>query len=110
MTGVQTCALPIYPKGIIGATQLWSYNIKTRNLSVYHAVGHSGLSVRGTTIIGFDEAVSITKKLRKPEESAQHVLKAGKVDLRNIMKCLTTKETKATGRINADTILLRVIK
>ena len=98
------------PKTIIGASQLWVFNVKTRNLSVYHAVGHSGLSVRGTTIIGFDEAVSITKKLRKPEESAQHVLKAGKVDLRNIMKCLTTKETKATGRINADTILLRVIK
>ena len=29
---------------------------------------------------------------------------------RNIMKCLTTKEAKATGRINAETILLRVLK
>ncbi len=100
----------IDPKGIIGASQLWVFNHKTRNLSVYHAVGHSGLSVRGTTIIGFDEAVSITKKLRKPEEQVNQVLKAGKVDLRNIMKCLTTKESKATGRINVDTILLRVVK
>ncbi len=100
----------IDPKGIIGASQLWVFNHKTRNLSVYHAVGHSGLSVRGTTIIGFDTDASITKKLRKPEEQVQQVLKAGKVDLRNIMKCLTTKESKATGRINAETILLRVLK
>lgn len=100
----------IDPKGIIGASQLWTYNIKTRNLSVYHAVGHSGLSVRGTTIIGFDTDASITKKLRKPDEQVNQVLKAGKVDLRNIMKCLTTKEAKATGRINAETILLRVVK
>jgi hypothetical protein len=100
----------IDPKGIIGASQLWTYNVKTRNLSVYHAVGHSGLSVRGTTIIGFDTDASITKKLRKPDEQVNQVLKAGKVDLRNIMKCLTTKEAKATGRINAETILLRVLK
>ena len=100
----------IDPKGIIGASQLWTYNVKTRNLSVYHAVGNSGLSVRGTTITGFDTDASITKKLRKPDEQVNHVLQAGKVDLRNIMKCLTTKEAKATGRINAETILLRVLK
>ena len=100
----------IDPKGIIGASQLWTYNIKTRNLSVYHAVGNSGLSVRGTTITGFDTDASITKKLRKPDEQVKHVLQAGKVDLRNIMKCLTTKDSKANGRINADTILLRTLK
>ena len=98
------------PKGIINASQLWVFNTKTRNLSVYHAVGHSGLSVRGTTITGFDTDASITKKLRKPNEQVNQVLKAGKVDLRNFMKCLTTKDSKATGRINADTILLRVVK
>ena len=98
------------PKGIIGASQLWAYNTKTRNLSVYHAVGNSGLSVRGTTITGFDTDASITKKLRKPDEQVKQVIHAGKVDLRNFMKCLTTKDSKATGRINADTILLRVVK
>ena len=58
----------------------------------------------------FRSDASITKKLRKPDEQVNQVLKAGKVDLRNIMKCLTTKDSKATGRINAETILLRVLK
>jgi hypothetical protein len=98
------------PKGIINASQLWVFNPKTRNLSVYHAVGRSGLSVRGTTITGYDTDASVTKKVRKPEQVVPQVLNAGKVDLRSIMKNLSTTESKANGRINKDTILLRVIK
>ena len=98
------------PKEIIGASQLWAYNHKTRNLSVYNAVGHSGLSVRGSTITGFDETTSITKKLRKPEAVIKPLLEGGKVYLRKVMDNITTTEQKATGRINVDTILLRVVK
>lgn len=100
----------IDPKGIIGASQLWVINAKTRNLTVYHAVDSNGLSVRGSTITGFEEATSITKKVRKPREILPQVLTLAKVPLRSIMKDLTTTETKANGRINADTILLRVLK
>ena len=100
----------IDPKGIIGASQLWAFNIKTRNLTVYDAVGHSGLSVRGTTITGFDETTSVTKKLRKPEAVIKPLLEGGKIYLRKVMENIKTTESRATGRINADTILLRVIK
>ena len=100
----------IDPKGIINASQLWVVNAKTRNLSVYHAVDGEGLSVRGSTITGFDPATSITKKLRKPRDILPQVLNEGKVGLRSIMKNLTTTETQANGRINADTVLVRVLK
>jgi len=100
----------IDPKGIIGASQLWVINAKTRNLSVYHAVDGEGLSVRGSTITGFEEATSITKKVRKPRDVLPQVLTLAKVPLRQVMKDLTTTETKANGRINVDTILLRVLK
>jgi len=98
------------PKEIIGASQLWTFNTKTRNLSVYNAVGNSGLSVRGSTITGFDETTSVTKKLRKPEAVIKPLLEGGKIYLRKVMDNITTTEQKATGRINIDTILLRVIK
>ena len=103
-------AKSVDPKTIIGAEQLWVFNVKTRNLSVYNAVGHSGLSVRGTTITGYDEATSITKKLRKPEAVIKPLLEGGKIYLRKVMDNITTKEAKANGRINMDTILLRVVK
>lgn len=100
----------VNPCDIIGASQLWVYNTKTRNLSVYNAVGNSGLSVRGTTLTGFDEESSITKKLRKPESVIKPLLEGGKIYLRKVMENIKTAEQKATGRINADTILLRVVK
>lgn len=100
----------VNPCDIIGASQLWVFNHKTRNLSVYNAVGNSGLSVRGSTITGFDAETSITKKLRKPESVIKPLLEGGKIYLRKVMDNLTTTEQKATGRINVDTILLRVVK
>lgn len=100
----------IDPKEIIGASQLWVFNHKTRNLTVYNAVGNSGLSVRGSTLTGFDQESSVTKKLRKPESVIKPLLEGGKVYLRKIMENIKTTEQKATGRINTDTILLRVVK
>jgi hypothetical protein len=100
----------VQPKDIIHAQQLWVYNTKYRNLSVYNALGPSGLSVRGTTIIGYDQDTSVTKKLRKPEQVIPQVLNEGKVGLRKIMSVIKTTETKANGRCNEETILLRIIK
>ena len=100
----------IQPKDIIHAQQLWVYNTKYRNLSVYNALGNSGLSVRGTTIIGYDQDTSTTKKLRKPEQVIPVVLNEGKVGLRKIMSGIKTTETKANGRMNEETIILRVVK
>jgi hypothetical protein len=97
------------PKKIIGSQQLWVYNTKTKKLGVYVAEDASGLSVKGSTILNFSEAKSITKTLRKPDEVVPKVIKEGKVYLRNVLTDLTTKEATLTGRINTDTILLRIL-
>lgn len=99
--------MSIDPNQIIGAMSLWVYNTKYNKLTVLHASGPKGLSVKGTTVIGFDEKTSITKTVRKPEQVTKEVLGAGKVALRKIMSGLTTTEYAATGRIGGDTILLR---
>ena len=98
------------PATIVGAAQLWTFNTKTRTLSVFNAMGPTGLSVKGTTIIGFDEKTSVTKTLRKPQDILPKVLTGGKLALRKIMEDIKSKEKQASGRINIDTILLRVIK
>lgn len=95
---------------VIGAQQLWVFNTKYRSLTVFNAMSHSGLSVKGTTIIGFDEKTSITKKLRKPEQLLSKVVDGGKVMLRNLMKDIKTREVPAKGRINNDVVLLRTVK
>ena len=100
----------IKPVNIVGSLQLWTFNTKTRTLSVYNALGRSGLTVKGTTIVGFDEKTSITKKVRKPGDVLPSVLEGGKIILRNAMGGIKAVEKSASGRLNSDTILLRTIK
>lgn len=94
---------------IVGATQLWVYNVKYKSLGVYVCTNVHGFSVKGSTILNYDVNESIAKTLRKPEEVLPEVLESGKVALRKILPSLRTKEKKLTGRINKDTILLRVL-
>mgnify|MGYP003343201876 CR=1 FL=1 len=98
----------INPADIIGAKELWVYNSKTRKLGKYVADELTGpLNVKGTSIIGFDEAKSITKTLRKPEEKLKEFAKASKVELRKFMEGIKATETKLNGRISADIVLLK---
>lgn len=100
----------VNPAELIGCKQLWTYNTKYKKLTRYDASGPNGIQVKGTTLIGFDVETSLTKSLRKPDISIQSLLGAGKVALRSFMDTLKTNETKPNGRINEDTILLRVVK
>ena len=100
----------VNPVEIIGCQQLWTYNTKYKKLTRFDASGPNGIQVKGTTLIGFDVERSSTKSLRKPEVTIQALLGAGRVALRKILEELTTVETKPNGRINNETVLLRVIK
>lgn len=95
--------------GIIGAQQLWVYNTKNKKLGCYYASGSTGFSVRGTSLQGYDPEASVQRTLRKPDVITKQVLDAGKVQLRKILSDLTTTESKLNGRINSETILLRVL-
>lgn len=96
------------PTAIIGAQQVWFYNTKYKVLTKLESNGK--LSIKGTTVIGFDEKSSECKRLRKPDEVISKVLNGGKIILRKIFKELSTKEVTPKGRLNSDTIILRVIK
>ena len=100
----------INPVDIVGAEQLWVYNVKNRKLGKYVAEDQGGvLGVKGTTITGFNENKSTQKTLRKPEEQVKAFLASNKVELRKFLDNIKTTEIKLNGRINADTILLKVI-
>ena len=73
-------------------------------------MSHAGISVKGTTLIGFDEKTSITKKLRKPEATLKTVVEGGKVGLRKVMENINCKPSDANGRLNKETVILRVLK
>jgi hypothetical protein len=107
----------INPTDIVGANELWVFNVKTRKLGKYIATNidptgmgraGSGLTVKGTTVEGFDPAKSVQKTLRKPEEQLKAFKAAGKVVLRKFLEDINTTDTTMNGRINSDTVLLKV--
>jgi hypothetical protein len=93
---------------IVNAEQVWVFNVKTRKLGRYVAESGSQLSIKGTTILNFDAAQSVAKTLRKPKEQITEMMKAGKVNLRKYLDGIKATSIKLNGRINADTLLLRV--
>ena len=100
----------VKPTEIIGCNQLWVFNTKNKQLSVYNAMGPAGLNIKGSSLTGYDEKVSISKTLRKPNDTLKVVLEGGKVTLRKLMDGLTTKPKTTNGRINPEIILVRIIK
>lgn len=109
MKSEQTLKLvSINPVDVIGAKELWIYNTKTRKLGKYVASDFSELGVKGTTITGFDVNKSVQKTLRKPEEQLKAFKDAGKVALRKFLEDIKAVDIKLNGRINEETILLKV--
>lgn len=100
----------VHPTEIVGCNQLWVYNTKYKKLTQYISMSPNGLQVKGTTLIGYDPDLSISKSLRKPELTTAELLKAGKVAIRSFMADLKTAPSTPNGRLNEQTILLRAIK
>jgi hypothetical protein len=98
----------VNPQDIIGAGELWIFNTKTRKLGKYVAAEYQELGVKGTSITGFDEHKSVQKTLRKPEEQLKEFKGAGKVALRKFLEDIKAVDIKLNGRLNEDTILLKV--
>ena len=105
---IENKLVSINPVKIMGAEKLWVYNVKTRRLGVYVALDPAGLSVKGSTIENYKYGESISKTLRKPEAILKKVLDGGKIVLRKVMGDINSKPVELNGRINKDTILLRV--
>jgi hypothetical protein len=98
----------INPADIVGAKELWIFNVKTRKLGKYVAADFQELSVKGTSVVNFNEALSVQKTLRKPEEQLKEFKAAGKVQLRKFLEDIKAVDIKLNGRCNEDTILLKI--
>ena len=95
---------------IVGAEQVWVFNTKTRKLAVYTSESTKGMSVKGSSLQNWSPDKSKQKTLRKPEEQIKDLMTAGKVKLRSFINDIKAKEQAVNGRINIDTIILRIIR
>ena len=97
----------IKPDEVLSTLELWVFNTKTRKFGMYVANDNAALSVKGTTIINFDEKKSLAKTVRKPEELFRDVKNLPKTKIRKLYDGINSVEQKLNGRINTDIILLK---
>jgi len=101
----------VNPVDIMGAKELWIYNIKTRKMGKYVAATDSGqLGIKGSTILGYDNKKSIAKTLRKPNEQLKQFANSGKIALRTFLEDIKAVPIELNGRLSADIVLLKTSK
>ena len=101
----------INPTNIIGATMAIIYQCKYRKLGVYVADDDRGFKIKGTTLLNFSDKHSTKKTLRKPKEQLNFAKKATKHKFGKWFESeIKTTETKLTGRLSDDTVILQTFK
>jgi hypothetical protein len=95
---------------LVGAEQVWLFNTKTRKLAVYTSESTKGMTVKGTTLQNWSPEKSKQKTLRKPDEQIKELMASGKVKLRTFLDSIKSKEQDVNGRINIDTIILKITR
>lgn len=102
--------ISINPVDIIGAQALFVYNVRTRKLGCYVAEDLGGaLTVKSSTLAGFNTETSVQKTLRRPEQTLAEFAKINRAQLRRFMSTIKATEVKLTGRISEDVVLLKVL-
>jgi hypothetical protein len=99
----------INPVSIIGASQLYTFNTKNRMLTEYLTSSPKGFEMKGTTLRNLNSS-SRSIRLRKPEDILPDIQSKPVSRINAIWNGLTTKQSVPNGRINNDTILVRIFK
>lgn len=93
---------------IVGAKAVTLYNVKNRNFYLY--VAKEKLTVKGTSIIDYDEELSGSKVLRNPSELIKNLTEGTRTRIMKEYEKLTTKSKSVSGRVNSDMLILSVYR
>ena len=100
----------VAPSGLIGAVAAVIFNCKNRKLGLYVAIDADGFKVKGTTLVNFNEELSVQKTVRKPADILPQFKKITKPKALKVFGSLTTTDTKMNGRFNDEVIILAIFK
>jgi hypothetical protein len=98
----------VAPAKIVGATEVWMYDTTKRKLHYYVADSHIGtMTVKGTTVIGFDATKSGVKTLRKPADTLKKLMAGGKPASRKVFSEINAVHAQPNGRTNENILILK---
>lgn len=98
------------PVNIVGASVAFVYNKKTRKLGVYISQDESGLDVKGTKILNYDEQTSQAKTLRKPKEQLKNISSARTKALKFFENEVKTTNVSLNGSMSDQIVIVKTYK
>lgn len=97
----------LHPIKLHGASEAWVYDTAKRKLHHYIADEYSkSFTVKGNSIIGFDNVKSEIKTLRKPAEQIKEVM-GSKPAARKFFDSIKAVAVQPNGRFNENMIILK---
>lgn len=98
------------PAAIVGASEVWLFNVKYSSLTVFRSSSTTGLDIKGTTIQNYDESISMTKRVgKKAPDLIKEVLSGGKRNLAKILDTVSNKPGILSGRTTKDVVILKIL-
>lgn len=98
----------ISPTQLVGAKEVYAYDTKKRKLMYFVADEYAGtLTVKNSSIDGFDAVKSTQKTIRKPAEQLKEFMAVSKPNARKLFEKTKSVEVKVSGRFNEHVVLLK---
>ena len=97
------------PVDIIGASEVWYYDVKRKRLGVYASEYEGGLSVKGTSIDNYDTTKSYEKTCRKADIQVPAFMEQRKNSLHKYMDSIRGKKMAVKTRMQPNSVLLKIL-
>lgn len=98
----------VSPENLVGAKVVYLFNVKVRKLIRYEVTPGEKLSVKVSTLIGYDVTKSCAKTIRKPEEFFQGINAMPQRNLDRKFSDVASVRAKVNGKLSEDCIILKV--
>jgi hypothetical protein len=98
----------IDPVNLLNCSEVWTFDTKTRKLSKYYSPVGGGITVKGASLVGYEESMSSCKLLRKPEDQIPAFSATAKKDLTKWYSSVKSKNANVRPRLTATTLILKV--
>ena len=98
----------VEPINLLNCSEVWTFDTKTRKISKYYSPVGGGITVKGASLVGYEESMSSCKLLRKPEDQIPAFSATAKKDLTKWYSSVKSKNANVRPRLTATTLILKV--
>lgn len=96
------------PINLLNCSEVWVFDTSTRKLSRYFSPVSGGITVKGASLVGYNDTMSSSRLLRKPEVQIKEFMDSKKNDLTKWYSAVKSKSGPVRARLTINSVILKV--